>query len=120
MKTPTCEKCRKAIAKAVSDEYSRNQYDIYAACSDDIAKAVTSAFIAVFKRRGYSKKYVQKLFNEFLLILDMPEIFGKQISSNFVMETVKNEYGIDLDRVKLRLESREEYEHRYRISENRK
>lgn len=120
MKTTSCEKCRKTIKKEIANEFYRQQYDIYAGCCDEIAKAVASAFLVIFDKRKYSKKYAQKLFDEFIGILELPEIFGKSVSSGDVIKTVIDDYGIDPDRVKLRIESREEYEHRYKITNHNK
>ena len=91
------------------------QHDIYNACIDDMLKTSLTAMIAVMDMRGYSKKYIQKWFNDFLLIIETPQALGVKLESDVLMKQFTEKYDLDFSRVKANVETLEEYRKRYRI-----
>lgn len=113
LKAINCNKCRKQIEKEMAAEMLKVQYDMYTDVTDNVARMVAALFVGVMHRRGLSKRYIQKYYDEFIMLLTAPAVMGKDIDANEVMN-IASEY-IDLRKVKCRIESREEYEHRYGI-----
>lgn len=115
MKVKTCEKCKKEILKQVRNEISLKKYDYFVEASESVARGILIAFVAVLDRRGLSKDYIRKMYNDMLLILDYPEVFGKTTTAEEYVEIFSKKYGINFDDVKLKIESKEEFMHRNHI-----
>lgn len=94
-----CESCRKRIRQEEQEIYLKNQY---AWLNDGIytmAVLATTAAIAVQRMRGKSKKYIQKFFDDMVMIYTTSSIMGKQIVLTEVMSQLENEYDIDFSRI---------------------
>ena len=91
------------------------QYQLYENVMNDMMKQAVTAIIAVCEKRKYSKRYVQKLFEDLIMIIEMPDIFGQQISSNELMKQYAEKYGLDFGRINVKTESLDEYCRRYNI-----
>lgn len=105
-----CKECRKQLEQKVYDM----KYDFFAEASDAVARGIMVAFVSVLDRRQYSKQYIRKMYEDMLLILDYPEVFGKQIESEELAKEFSEKYGIDFDEVKLKIEDKKEFMHRNR------
>ena len=117
MKARTLKDIERKVRKEADAQNAIFQYRVYDDIIDDTFKAAAAAMIAVFHRRGRSKKYIQEFYKDFLDVLNAPDIFGKPIRSIDIMEQYSKEYGIDFDKIKVRRESIEEYKHRYKVRE---
>ena len=91
------------------------QHDLYHHCIDDMLKSSLTAMIAVMDMRGYSKKYIQKWFKDFLLIIETPEALGVKLESDILMQQFSAKYDLDFSRVKANVETVDEYRKRYKI-----
>lgn len=109
----------KDIKKQIAEENARKnaefQFEIYNACIDDVFKASAACMITVMHRRGLSKRYIQKFFNEFCFILEFPEMFGVSKGSDEMMKEYAELYDIDFDRIRVFHETLEEFKHRCKI-----
>ena len=104
MKTINCNQCRKKIAEDAKQEYLKNQYAIFTDCAFTMAVYSTVAALAVMVRRGRTKEYIQKLYEDILCIYDTPELFGKPIYLNDLRKTFEKEYGLDFQRINVNIE----------------
>lgn len=68
-----------------------------------------SAVLFAMVRRGRKKEYIQKLYEDILFILEYPEFYGKQITLTEVMKMLTEEYEIDFSRIKLSIETEQEF-----------
>ena len=109
-----CTQCRKNWEKAIAQQIHEKKYDYFAEASDAVTRGLMIAFVAVLDRRKYSEQYVRKMFEEMLLILDYPEVFGRQLESEKLAEDFSKKYNIDFDRVRLKIENKKEFMHRVR------
>ena len=112
MKAINCKKCRENWEKAFTQQLYELKYDYFAEASDSVARGIMIAFVSVLDRRKYSKQYIRKMFEEMLLILDYPEVFGKQLESEELAQVFSEKYDIDFDRVRLKIEDKKEFMHR--------
>ena len=103
-----CKACRKQLEQKVYDM----KYDFFAEASDAVARGIMIAFVAALDRRKYSKQYVKKMFEDMLLILDYPEVFGKQLESEVLANEFSEKYDIDFDTVRLKIEDKKEFMYR--------
>lgn len=115
MRTMNCKACRKQLKQKVYDM----KYDFFVEASDAVARGIMIAFVAALDRRKYSKQYVKKMYEDMLLILDYPEVFGKQLESEELAKEFSEKYGIDFDKVRLKIENKKEFMYRNRKGENK-
>ena len=91
------------------------QYQLYEAVMNDTMKQAITAMIAVCEKRRYTKRYIQQWFKDVLMVLEMPEILGKQMRSNEMMAEYAEKYDLDFDRVNVKMETLDDYCKRYKI-----
>jgi len=108
MKVMDCNKCRKQMQK----ECEVCQYEMFTAIVNDIVKAATVAFIGVLHRRELSEGYIRKFYEDFLLVLDCPEVFGSPVKSDELQKLYSEKYKIDFERIKCNYDSFDEYRHK--------
>lgn len=104
-----CNSCRKEIFKQAKDEFMKHEYAIFADAAYTFACYATTAALAVQVRRGRSKEYIQKLYDEMVMIFDTETFFGKQITLTDIMKDLESDYGIDFMRINVHLESEKEF-----------
>lgn len=109
MKTINCTSCRKKIMQEAREEYLKGQYAIYRDLSHTFACFCTAAVLMAFIRRGRTKKYIQELYNDLVMIFDTPQVFGKDIKLTDVMKQLKKEYGIDWRRLNVHIETESQF-----------
>lgn len=104
-----CNTCRKQIIKQAQDEYLKQQYRIYTDVAHTFACFATAAVLMAQVRRGRSKQYIRKLFDDLVMIFDTPNIFGKSIDLPDVMHRLEKEYDIDFHRIHVCLETESQF-----------
>lgn len=104
MKVKDCSKCRKQIVQEAKTEFAKHEYAIFTDCAFTMAVYATVATLTAQVRRGRSKEYIQKLFDDIVMIYDTPEIFGKPIVLSDLRNTLEREYGIDFTRINVHIE----------------
>ncbi len=110
MKSRTnCVECRKRIYKEAENEYLKHEYSFFTDAAYSMAIFATVAILSVMHRRGRSKRYIRKLFEDICFIYDYPEVRGKRIDMTEMVHLFETEYGIDFGKIKLHLESEEEF-----------
>ena len=115
MKARTLKDMQKEVQREVDRQNAEYQYEIYTKCVDDMFKGAAAAMVAVLHRRGRSKAYIQKFFDEFIGILEYPDVFGKALTTTELFELFTKEYGLDFNRIHVRCETLEEYKRRNKI-----
>lgn len=109
MKTRSCEACRKQIKKECENEFLKREYAIYQDSALTFATFSTAAVLMAMARRGRTKKYIQKLYDDIVFIYDTPTVFGKEIRLTEVMKRLEKDYEIDFSRINVRLETESEF-----------
>lgn len=109
MKARDCSSCRKQIAKECEQEFLKKEYTIYKDAANTFATFATVATLMCMVRRGRSEAYIQKLYDELVLIYSTPNVFGKEIRLTDMMQRLEKNYGIDLSRIHVHLETEKEF-----------
>lgn len=104
-----CDKCRKEIYKEAREEYLKHEYAIFKDAAYTMAVYSTVAALAVQVRRGRTKRYIRKLFDDMVAVMDTSTLFGKPIVMTDIMKSLEQDYEIDFNRVKPNLESEKEF-----------
>ena len=109
MKALNCTQCRNKIHKEEKEEFLKGQYAILKDAAYTFACYATTAALAVQVRRGRSKEYIQKMFDDMVAIFDTETFFGKQITLTDIMKDLESDYGIDFKRINVHIESEKEF-----------
>lgn len=109
MKVKDCSKCRKQIVQEAKTEFAKHEYAIFSDSAFTMAVYATVAVLTAQVRRGRSKEYIQKLFDEIVMIYDTPELFGKPIVLSDLRETFEKDYGIDFNRINVHIEDEKSF-----------
>ena len=109
MKSMDCSTCRKRILESAQEAYLKQQYRVYTDAAYTFAVYATAAVLMAQIRRGRSKEYIKKLYDDIVLVYDTPQIFGKPISLTDIMHTLESEYGIDWKKLEVHHESEKRY-----------
>lgn len=104
-----CKSCRKDIFKQAKDEFMKHEYAIFTDAAYTFACYATTAALAVQVRRGRSKEYIQKLYDDMVMMFDTSTLFGKEIKLTDIMHDLERDYGIDFKRINVHLESEKEF-----------
>lgn len=114
MRARSLKDITKQIKKETAEQIQEYQYQIYSQISAEIFRVAFAVIATVMYRRGRSEKYVQKLLDDFVSILEYPCVLGHQLTSDEVKEFVCNHYNIDLSKITPILETKEEMKERFK------
>lgn len=110
MKVKTnCNACRERIRKECEDAFLKREYKIFQEMSDSYAMYAVVAVLMTMVRRGRTKEYIQKLYDDMCFIFSTPAVMGKEISMHDCMKLLEDEYGIDWDRINVSIETEKEF-----------
>lgn len=104
-----CQQCRERIYKEAEAAYLKHEYKFFSDNAYSFAAFTTTVALSVLHKRGRSKKYIQQFFDDMCFIFDLPEVMGKQVRTSEMMKLLSKEYDIDFTRIKLHLETEEEF-----------
>ena len=104
-----CRKCRQQIQKQCENEFLKREYAIYQDSALTFATFSTAAILMAMARRGRTKKYIQKLYDDIVFIYDTPTVFGKEIRLTEVMKRLEKDYEIDFSRINVHIEDEREF-----------
>lgn len=71
--------------------------------ADNSAKAVVAAVLLILHRRKWHKENIIKFYQDIIGVLEQPPIFGKYMQDYDMQRFLTEKYGIDFERVKLRI-----------------
>ena len=109
MKVKNCNQCRKQILQQAREEYVKREYAIFADSAYTMAVYSTVAALSAMARRGRSKDYIRKLYEDMLAVFDTPELFGKEISLTDMKNSLEKDYGLDFTRINVHIEDEKEF-----------
>ena len=109
MKVKNCQSCRKQIEENAKSEYIKREYAIFSDSAYTFAVYATVAALIAQIRRGRSKEYIQKLYDDMICVYDTPEVFGKAIYLTDLKNMLEKEYGIDFNRINVRIEDEKSF-----------
>ena len=110
MKVKTnCNACRERIRQECEDAFLKREYKIFSEMSDSFATYAVTAILMTMVRRGRTKEYIQKLYDEMCFIFDTPAVMGKEVRMRDCMKLLHDDYGIDWDKIHVNMESEKEF-----------
>ena len=94
---------RNSLRKAVDVEWEAKEAEYFEKCKNDIIPQILAVCMFTLKTRfGFGKKRINDFYSDMAgtlkLMLDNGAVFGRKISSQDLIDMVKEEYGIDLDK----------------------
>ena len=104
-----CQQCRERIYKEAETAYLKHEYKFFSDAAYSLAAFTTTVALSVLHKRGRSKQYIQQFYDDMCFIFDLPEIMGKQIRAGEMMKLLSEEYDIDFTKIKLHLETEDEF-----------
>lgn len=115
-----CVKCRERIRKEIEEQMLHDDYNNLSNAIDTAATWAVTGLLAVFVRRGESKEFIEKLYEDMCLLFSTDNLFGKEIRQEDIMKILTDEYGIDFDKLSVNLESEKHFITRYKHNEGSK
>lgn len=104
-----CNRCRKQIYDQAKEEFLKHEYSIFKDMSTSFAAYAITTVLMTMVKRGRTKEYIQKLYDDMIFVFDTPSVMGKEISMHDNMMMLQKEYGIDWDRINIQVESEKEF-----------
>lgn len=109
MKALNCNSCRKKIHEEEREAFLKHEYSIFKDMSTSFAAYAIITVLMTMVKRGRTKEYIQKLYDDMIFVFDTPSVMGKEISMHDNMMMLQKEYGIDWDRINISVESEKEF-----------
>ena len=104
-----CSKCRKEIHEEEYKAFLKKEYAFFSDAAYSMAVFATIVALCVHERRGRTKEYIQKFFDEMCFMFDYPEFKGKRVKMTDIQHMLEKDYGIDFGKIKLHIESEKEF-----------
>jgi hypothetical protein len=86
------------------------RFEYFDGIADDNVKQAVAMCLYSFWLEGYRKKRIQKLYDQFLGVIEMPpSVLGRDINAEDAMCFLEDKCGIDFGRIKIHKEGRTQY-----------
>lgn len=99
MKVRNCNECRKRIHQEEKEAYLKNQYAWLKDGMYTMACMSAAVALSTLMKNGRSKRYIQKFFDDMVMIYDTSSILGKPVVLTEVMKQLEEMYDIDFNRI---------------------
>lgn len=104
-----CGACRKRIRQEEQEAFLKHEYKLFSDMAYSMACFAVCGTLGAQIRRGRSKEYVKKLYDDICFFFSTPYLFGQEITMTQIMEQLTEEYGIDFDKLTVNLETEKEF-----------
>ena len=104
-----CSSCRKRIHQEEHDACLKAEYAIFRDMALSFAAYSISAALMTMVRRGRSRQYIQKLYEDMCFVFETPEVLGKEVMMSDIMKLLEEDYGIDWDKIHVNVESEKQF-----------
>ena len=92
---------RNFVKISVSD-YERMRNEVYEeALVDGVKQGVALCLIALEKNSGWKKKRLERVFDGVGDLLQLPDIFGAELTTEDAIQHLRKEFEIDIDRLEM-------------------
>ena len=96
-----CEACRQQIHKEEQEAYLKKQYAWINDGMSTMAALSATVALSVQIMRGRSKAYIQKFYEDMVMLYTTGDVMGKPIVMKEVMEQLEKDYNIDFSRLQI-------------------
>lgn len=104
-----CNSCRKRIHEEEKTEFLKAQYAIFTDMAECFAAYAVSSVLMTLVRRGRTKQYIQKMYEDMCFAFTTPEVMGREIRMNEIMKMLEKDYGIDWSKISVNCETEHEF-----------
>ena len=107
MKVRSCEACRKAIHEEEKLLYKKQQYAYLVDGITTMAVMSATVALSVLVKRGYSKDYICKFYDDMVMLYGTATVLGKPLVLTDVIKQLEQDYGIDFSRLHVNFDETE-------------
>lgn len=104
-----CTECRRLIYKEAETAYLQHEYKFFNDSARSMAVFAICGVLTAMVRKGRTKQYIRRLYDDMCLLFSTPDIFGKQVTMTDIMNILENDYGIDWDKLEVHVESEKDF-----------
>jgi hypothetical protein len=98
--------------KYIADHIEEIKYELFKEIVQDDFRQAEAVMLYALSKHGYGKVRLQRIHEWVNAMVNLPEFNGKPFTCTDCMFHVKQKYGIDLDDVEVRFESKEDFDRR--------
>lgn len=109
-----CTECRKKMTQISEENFLRHEYEIFENCVNTATDWTVAIALTVLKRKGFNEDDIKSFFDEFCMIANLPEVFGKRLTTTEVVKSLENEYGISFSDIVIHHENVNDFIKRYK------
>lgn len=109
-----CVKCRKQMTQLSEENFLRHEYTIFENCVSTASDWAAALALSALKREGFDKEAIKRFFEDFCMLANLPEIFGKRITTTEVVKSLEKEFDISFDDIVVHHENVESFIKRYK------
>ena len=95
--------------KYMKENYEELAYHAICGQAPDITRQTVAMMLYAMSLNGYGTKRLNKAYEMFLSVLNMPKVFGKDLKCEDAMKMLAEKHGIDFSRINPHFQSYEEY-----------
>ena len=96
-----CISCRQQIHAEEQEAYLKKQYAWINDGMSTMAALSATVALSVQVMRGRSKAYIQKFYDDMVMLYTTGAVMGKPINMKDIMQHLENEYNIDFSRIQI-------------------
>lgn len=96
-----CISCRQQIHAEEQEAYLKKQYAWINDGMPTMAALSATVALSVQVMRGRSKAYIQKFYDDMVMLYTTGAVMGKPINMKDIMQHLENEYNIDFSRIQI-------------------
>ena len=110
MKAITRNKIKDVAKQYVAEEYNLLKYETFQEVAPEVTRQAVAMFLYALKLYGhFGTTRLQRAFDWFITIQNMPQVMGKDVKCGDVMRMLERDHGIDFSKINVRLESKENF-----------
>jgi hypothetical protein len=116
-----CERCREKMKKEAEHQIVENtleaEYKYFQSFQENALESIRdidfTLFFAALVSEGCDKEYVNKIFDKVVMYSSVSELFGKKLTADATREILREEYGLDFNRIEYHCETLDDFKKRY-------
>lgn len=85
------------------------QYTYFESIAADVVKQTVAMVLYSFHVKGWREKRINDLYEQILAIINLPKVFGEEVTCESCMEQLTERYGVDFDRIQPNVERLDDY-----------
>lgn len=104
MKALSRNRVKQQAEKFIVENYNELKYETFNENLEEISQQVVAMMLYALMLHGYGETRLKRVFGWFVDVLNMPAVFGQAPSTEHCMKKLHDEFGIDFDKIKPKVE----------------